>query len=241
MTTTHGALLVIGSGPGIGIHTASLFAARGFSHILLVSRSASRLQTDAEAVRAAAPNAIIDTIAADVSSASSLNAALAEAESKLAQSRIPLETVFFNAARVGESKVLEFPVETLEEDFRVRNQCHRPAIPLSSTHLLTHALLDRRLSALHHRAVGIAAPPRLPQLPSPSARIPAPLFPRHRRVPAPRPVPAALLAVGRQGRAAQPRRHAVQDARARRRALRHAAGGRLRGPGCPRLQSRQYC
>ena len=130
MTTIHGALLLIGSGPGIGTHTAALFAARGFSHILLLSRSASRLQTDAAAVRAAAPNATIDTIAADVSSASSLNAALAEVEARLTQSGISLETVFFNAARVGESKVLESPVEALEEDFRVRSQRHRPATPV---------------------------------------------------------------------------------------------------------------
>lgn len=47
----HGTLLVLGSGPGIGVHVAQLFAERGFRQVILASRDASRLQKEVEDVK----------------------------------------------------------------------------------------------------------------------------------------------------------------------------------------------
>lgn len=122
MTTTlkHGALVLFGSGPGIGQHVASLFASRGLNHVILLSRNLSRLQDDAEAVRSSArPGSTIDTIAADLSETADLERALSQIEGKLEARSTFVETVLYNAARVGESKVLEFPVADFENDFKV--------------------------------------------------------------------------------------------------------------------------
>lgn len=67
------------------------------------------------------------TIAADISSAEHLKSALAKADEKLREYNTPVETVLFNAARVGASEVLAFPVEELENDFKVSALVDEPA------------------------------------------------------------------------------------------------------------------
>lgn len=49
----HGTLLVLGSGPGIGVHVAQLFAERGFQQVILASRDAARLKKEVEDVKKA--------------------------------------------------------------------------------------------------------------------------------------------------------------------------------------------
>lgn len=117
----HGALVLFGSGPGIGQHVASVFASRGFNHVILLSRNLSRLQDDAKAVSSAAPGVTVDTVAADLSDTADLGRALKEIEQKLEDRSTFVETVLYNAARVGESNVLEFPVAEFENDFKVHN------------------------------------------------------------------------------------------------------------------------
>jgi NAD(P)-dependent dehydrogenase (short-subunit alcohol dehydrogenase family) len=51
----HGALVIFGSGPGIGVHVASRFARGGFEKVVLVSRDAARLRNDAFIVYSTAP------------------------------------------------------------------------------------------------------------------------------------------------------------------------------------------
>ena len=43
-------LVVLGSGPGIGVAIAKTFSVRGFTHIALVSRNEERLRKDEDAV-----------------------------------------------------------------------------------------------------------------------------------------------------------------------------------------------
>ena len=111
------ALVVIGSGPGIGVNVATLFAERGFKHIILMSRNASRLEEDKAFVQKAASSANVETIPIDLADTQNVQKALSEVDQKL-QGR-SLECVLFNAARVGLSKFFEWKPEDLETDLRV--------------------------------------------------------------------------------------------------------------------------
>ena len=114
----HGALVVVGSGPGIGVHTASLFASRGFGHVVLLSRNSQRLEEDAKTVKDAAGGDIkVDTVPVDIADTKALEKALAGVKDKIGDTQ--LEAVLFNAARIGLSKFFEFAVEDMEQDFRV--------------------------------------------------------------------------------------------------------------------------
>ncbi|KAM3424473.1 hypothetical protein BST61_g6477 [Cercospora zeina] len=113
----HGALVVFGSGPGIGRNVASLFAERGFYKIYLLSRNQERLQEDIDYVKKAAPDASVKAIAVDLEDPGKVRAALAELDSRLHGKS--LECVLYNAARVGQSKLMEWSAVNYEADFRV--------------------------------------------------------------------------------------------------------------------------
>ena len=115
--STRGSLIVLGSGPGIGLAVASKFAASGFSHIYLLSRNAERLENDKATVVSASSSKDIhvDTIVTDLAKPESLAAAFKQIE----QDGTPVECVFFNAARVGPSEMLKFPVESMDDDIKV--------------------------------------------------------------------------------------------------------------------------
>ena len=108
-------LVVLGSGPGIGVSTAKLFAQKHFSKIALVSRNAERLDKErTEVVQAAGRTVEVDTFATDLGDLSQLRQTLSKIE-KLG----PIGCVFFNAARIRPSEILATTVEEIEEDFRV--------------------------------------------------------------------------------------------------------------------------
>lgn len=117
MPPAHGALLVIGSGPGIGQHVAIAFAERGFSEIILMSRNNNRLPKDAAAVRSDCNNVCVDEIVADCADADSVGTALKAADRSLGQT--PLECVLCNSARPGSSHFFDFEAERLEADLQV--------------------------------------------------------------------------------------------------------------------------
>ena len=118
MAKTRGALVVVGSGPGIGSHVARTFSTHGFERIILLSRDPSRLDKDAEFIRAKAPSANISTLPIDLSKTSDIPSALAQVDKALGDT--PLEAVLFNAARVGPSTLVEWPIEELETDIRIK-------------------------------------------------------------------------------------------------------------------------
>lgn len=119
MTSKHGTLVVIGSGPGIGRNVAALFAERGFSQVILMSRDENRLKEDAAFVTSAAPNASVEIVRIDLADKDSVATALREVDRKLEGS--VLECVLFNAARIGISPILAFGAEELERDLKVRS------------------------------------------------------------------------------------------------------------------------
>ncbi|KAE9378631.1 putative NADP(+)-dependent dehydrogenase [Stipitochalara longipes BDJ] len=110
-------LLVIGSGPGIGVTTASLFAQKKFTKIALIARDNSRLTKDRETILQAAKSAgktvEVQTWSVDITNSTSFKAVLKETE-KFAT----FSCVFFNAARVEPSDLLSFPEEEILKDFK---------------------------------------------------------------------------------------------------------------------------
>lgn len=111
-------LLLIGSGPGIGVAVASHFAQQHFNHVALFARNPQQLQKDRETVLAAAASVnrvvVVQTWQVDIGDLRQLQEALAEVE-QFGR----LECVYFNAARMGSSLFFQFPPESIEEDFRV--------------------------------------------------------------------------------------------------------------------------
>jgi short-subunit dehydrogenase len=117
MSSSH-TLLTIGSGPGIASSVASLFATKGFNHIILLSRNATRLQADKAQILTSIPDSPpkIDTIEVDIANQVALKEALQRVESL----GVTIECIHFNAARVEPSAFFDFRVEELEYDFKVR-------------------------------------------------------------------------------------------------------------------------
>ncbi|PKX91460.1 putative short-chain alcohol dehydrogenase [Aspergillus novofumigatus IBT 16806] len=113
-------LLLIGSGPGIGVSVASLFAQRYFDNIALFARNPIQLEKDRETVLASAASVnrvvTVQTWQVDISDLRRLEEALFEVAQFGA-----LECVYFNAARVAPSPFFDFPISGIEEDFKVSN------------------------------------------------------------------------------------------------------------------------
>ena len=111
-------LLLLGSGPGIGVSVASAFAVRGFTHIALVSRHESRLKEDRDrvldAIQERGYSCQVKTWVCDIADLAALKGLLAEVETFGS-----LECVLFNAARVAGKPPGEEAVEEIERDFRV--------------------------------------------------------------------------------------------------------------------------
>jgi len=110
-------LVVFGSGPGIGNHVAADFALKGFNHIILLARNSKSLASNAEFVKSKAPDVKVDTLSLDLSDLSAIPPTL----KKIEELSSGIEVVFFNAAVIKPTPVLEVPTEELELDYRVTN------------------------------------------------------------------------------------------------------------------------
>lgn len=111
-------LVVLGSGPGIGVAVAQAFSVRGFTHIALVSRNAERLKEDQDkvldSIQERGYSCQVKTWACDISDLNPLKKTLGEIGGYG-----ELECVLFNAARVAGKPPLEEDVSAIEQDFRV--------------------------------------------------------------------------------------------------------------------------
>jgi short-subunit dehydrogenase len=101
----HGALVIFGSGPGIGVHVASRFARGGFEKVVLVSRDADRLRNDAFIVYSTAPRVQVSTVAADLASPADVQRALRKISDVLGDT--PVECIHYNAAKASRTTMLE--------------------------------------------------------------------------------------------------------------------------------------
>lgn len=133
-------LVVLGSGPGIGVSTACAFSVRGFTHIALVSRNAERLKQDWDAVLTAIQErgypAQVKTWVCDLCDLDALRKTLKEIENFGT-----LECVFYNAARVAGKPLLEEKVEQVEQDFKVRSPEHHRWWTMQHARALAYMLL----------------------------------------------------------------------------------------------------
>ncbi|KAL5401729.1 hypothetical protein PMIN03_011266 [Paraphaeosphaeria minitans] len=112
-------IVTFGAGPGIGNHVSAEFASHGFNHVILLARNEQRLSNqDAPFVFKASPNVKLDTLPLDLSDTPSIPGVLKKIDD-LTQGE-DLEVVFFNAARIKPSGVLDVSIEEIEEDFKVR-------------------------------------------------------------------------------------------------------------------------
>lgn len=111
-------LLILGSGPGIGVSIARTFSVRGFTHVALISRNKDRLAQDKDQVLTAIQergySCQVRTWVCDLSNLEQLKGTLGEIGGWGS-----LECVVFNAARVSGRPPLEESTEAIEVDFRV--------------------------------------------------------------------------------------------------------------------------
>ena len=108
-------LAIIGTGPGIGLATAKLFASKGFN-IALLSRNADRLEEDVKKIGIAGKGkAKVISFPVDVSDHIALKKALDEVKTHMGQP----EVVVFNAARIAPTTIGEASVEEIIQDFKV--------------------------------------------------------------------------------------------------------------------------
>jgi short-subunit dehydrogenase len=130
-TERHGALIIFGCGPGIGVHVASRFARGGFAKVILLSRDASRLRNDAFIVYANAPQVEVSTVAADLASPMELQQALRKIADILGET--PVECVHYNAAKASRTFFLDESALDLRTNLEVRGEMDT----VSNCHLST--------------------------------------------------------------------------------------------------------
>jgi hypothetical protein len=155
-------IVILGSGPGIGVGVASHFASQSFKRVALISRNAERLKKDAETVKANSGRTglQVKTYAVDVGDVLALEKTLKEVAHDLG----PPEVVVYNAARLRQSKFGDVPAKELTEDFQVcfifpgYGRCALCTTTISVPILRLHTVLGRCLWSLYHGDVGNATP-----------------------------------------------------------------------------------
>lgn len=144
-------LVVIGSGPGIGSTTASLFAKRQFNKIALVSRDKGRLEKDRTTVLKEAKDSSrevdVQTWSTDIANTNCFRETLNEI-----QGLGKISCVLFNAARVEPTELLKCDEKEIMQDFMVG----------LFALLLFRVMLTRtdyQHWSLYHSNMGTASPP----------------------------------------------------------------------------------
>lgn len=138
-------LVVIGSGPQIGTSTATLFAARKFNKVALLSRNSIRIQQDRKTILDSLSNGRnieVKTWSIDITDTKKFEAVLREVEAMG-----DISCVLFNAARVKPSEMFEFLEEDIVEDFMVRR--------ISGLHMSLINNIRRRTSLFTQRQNGL--------------------------------------------------------------------------------------
>ncbi|UNI20145.1 hypothetical protein JDV02_006264 [Purpureocillium takamizusanense] len=113
-------LVVIGSGPGIGAHVAAAFAARGFNRVALVARNQAKLNRDRAAIveqqQEGCAGVHVGTYATDITDHVAFHNTLNRMDEDMGS---PAECVFYNAATVRPSALLETSEVDMEQEFKV--------------------------------------------------------------------------------------------------------------------------
>jgi NAD(P)-dependent dehydrogenase (short-subunit alcohol dehydrogenase family) len=108
-------LVIVGTGPGNGLSTATLFASKGFN-VALLSRNADRLDEEVKKVGMAGKGrSKVMSFPVDVSDHVALKETLKDVEEQLGKP----EVVVFNAARIAPTEIGKATVEEILGDFKV--------------------------------------------------------------------------------------------------------------------------
>ena len=108
-------LVIVGTGPGIGLSTATLFASKGFN-VALLSRNTHRLEEDVKKVDAAGKGRVkVLPFPVDVSDHVALKKTLGKVEQRMGKP----EVVVFNAARIAQTEIGKTDEEVILGDFQV--------------------------------------------------------------------------------------------------------------------------
>jgi len=136
-------LVVVGSGPGIGVSVATLFAKNKFNNVALISRDSTRIQQDRKTILEFIPSSReveVKTWNVDITNTKDFKHVLSEVE-KFGD----ISCVHFNAAEVEPSDLVEFPEEEIVRDFMTTNigliTTARWALPILSKASDTPSLL----------------------------------------------------------------------------------------------------
>lgn len=113
---TNRPLVLIGSGPGIGRHVASLFASNRFNAVALVARSTQKLAQVQKDIEQVALGAQVRTYPIDVTETEAFSKVLEDISRDLGQP----ECVYYNAAEIIVTKLLDDVEGTVLYDFKVR-------------------------------------------------------------------------------------------------------------------------
>ena len=142
---SHSTLVIIGSGPGIGLSTATIFACNKFNTVVLISRDGTRIQQDRKTLLdSLSPfrSVEVKTFSVDIANTKAFNEVLS-----LVKKIEHISCVIFNAARVAPSQLLGYPEEELLLDFQVRLLLMHFSMPKLKK-------LDHKHCALHRRKMG---------------------------------------------------------------------------------------
>jgi NADP-dependent 3-hydroxy acid dehydrogenase YdfG len=94
-----------------------LFAEKRYSNVALIARRAEQLQAENKALKEVLGDKVsVETFALDVTDSDALLKALDDAEATFGQP----EVIFYNAARVLPSTLLDHDVNEIDYDFKVR-------------------------------------------------------------------------------------------------------------------------
>jgi NAD(P)-dependent dehydrogenase (short-subunit alcohol dehydrogenase family) len=120
MSPPNRLIIILGSGPGIGVGVAAYFASQGFDRVALLSRNAERLKVDAESVhstvkQAGAAAATVKTYPVDLADSPALLKVLEAVEKELG---VP-EVVVYNASLLARSKFFELREQDIEAGLKV--------------------------------------------------------------------------------------------------------------------------
>ncbi|KAH0495966.1 hypothetical protein TgHK011_009489 [Trichoderma gracile] len=113
---SNNSVVIIGSGPGIGSHTAAIAASNRFNKVALVARNPTQLEKDAAFVTAAAPGQVeVKTYPTDITDSKRLANTLEQISKDLGNP----EFVLFNAAIIAVTPLLEVDDESILTDFKI--------------------------------------------------------------------------------------------------------------------------
>ncbi|KAJ9602161.1 hypothetical protein H2200_013281 [Cladophialophora chaetospira] len=110
-------LVIVGTGPGIGLSSATLFASKGFN-VALLSRNSDRLEAEVKTVEAAGKDGVkVKSFPVDVSDHVALKKTLGKVEQQMGKP----EVVLFNAARIADTTIGETSEDDIIQDFKLMN------------------------------------------------------------------------------------------------------------------------